>query len=96
MKVEASEPEATGGGKKKKKKKKKEKEANKDDGYQIKSSEIIGVLTKHITNLSAKIFEDKQEKQESTLWARGFFTDLVHNSIPLLCSKKKYIPLDYK
>lgn len=35
VKVEASEPEATGGGKKKKNKKKKEKkeEVNKDDGY---------------------------------------------------------------
>lgn len=64
-KLESSELEITGAKKKKKSKKKKEKkeevkkEADNIDGYQIESSEIISVLTSHINDLSAIIFEDK-------------------------------------
>lgn len=54
------------------------------------------ILNKAVNNLNFKIFEEKDEKKEMTLWARGFFDNLVHNSIPNCSTKKLYIPLDYK
>ena len=108
-KTEEKPVAAAGGNKKNKKKKNKEKEKKQNneekktqeqEGPKIDfdkyNSETITLLKKFISNLNFKIFEEKDEKKENVQWARGFFSNLVHNSIPVVSTKKLYIPLDYK
>lgn len=61
-----------------------------------KPEEVLKIVDKYIENLSFKIFEEKQEKHENTIWARGFFSPLVHNSLASLSNKKVFAKLDYK
>lgn len=71
-------------------------EETKKDPNEPKPEEIFKIVDKYVENLAFKIFEEKQEKHENTIWARAFFNPLVHNSIPSLSNKKVFAKLDYK